>query len=77
MMSDIENQMAKMHQQLATDNSKKAVDVAVRTKLDVNARVDTLERAVNKLIQDMQHLQQKYNLLLTERFDTGPTVKDE
>lgn len=66
-----------MHQELATENAQKAVATATKTKLDTQAEIDKLKGMVHTLSQNLQRLEQKYNLLLSERFNTGPTVKDD
>ena len=74
MSDDIETQMAKMHQEIATQNSKVAAKMAVETKEELAIQVDRLNAAVNTLSQKVQHLEQKYNLLLSKNFNTGSTV---
>lgn len=63
-----------MHQEIATHNSKVAVKFSEDTREQLLLRVDALDRAVHALTFAVQHLEQKYNLLLSERFNTGSTV---
>jgi predicted site-specific integrase-resolvase len=72
-MSDIETEMAKVHQEIATHNSKAAVRVSSETKQELHKQVDRLNFMVNTLTQKVNDLDRKYNLLLSERFNTGPT----
>lgn len=73
-MSDIDREMAKVHQEIATHNAKTAVKVSGETRTELLDRVDILDKAVHALTFKVQHLEQKYNLLLSERFNTGSTV---
>ena len=72
-MSDIDTDMAKVHQEIATHNSKVATDMSIATKAELIIQVDRLNLSVNTLTQKVQDLDRKYNLLLSERFNTGPT----
>lgn len=72
-MSDIETDMAKVHQEIATHNSKAAVKLSIETKEKLAEQVDRLNFMVNTLTQQVQDLDRKYNLLLSERFNSGPT----
>lgn len=74
MSDDVDRQMAKVHQEVATHNSKLAVKFSTDTREQLLNRVDALDRAVHALTFQVQHLEQKYNLLLSERFNTGSTV---
>ena len=76
MMSDIDVEMAKVHQEIATHNSKVAADMSVKNKIELEAQVDRLNKITNTLTQQIADLQRKYNLLLSERFNTGPTDGD-
>lgn len=71
---DIEVQMAKVHQEVATHNSKLAVKFSEKTQKDTHAECERLTAAVNTLSQKVLELDRKYNLLLSERFNTGSTV---
>ena len=75
-MSDIDREMAKVHQEIATHNSKVAVKVSGETRAELLDRVNTMDNAIHDLTNKVQHLEQKYNLLLSERFNTGPTAGD-
>ena len=75
-MNDIDRQMAKMHQEIATHNSKTAVKAVQKNRAESDRRLDILDRAIHDLTFKVQHLEQKYNLLLSERFNTGPTSGD-
>lgn len=72
-MSEIETQMAKMHQEIATHNSQVAADMSVKTKEELAVQVDRLNGSLNTLTQRVQDLDRKYNLLLSQRFNGGPT----
>lgn len=72
-MSDIETDMAKVHQEIATHNSQVAAEMSVKTRDELAIQVDRLNMSVNTLTQRVQELDRKYNLLLSERFNTGPT----
>ena len=73
MSDDIEVQMAKVHQEVATHNSRLATSMAIKTKADLGREVDRLNTVTNTLTQQVMELDRKYNLLLSERFNTGPT----
>ena len=73
--SEIDRQMSKMHQEIATHNSKVAVKVSGETRTELLDRVDKMAMAIHDLTFKVQHLEQKYNLLLSERFNTGPTER--
>ena len=73
MSDDIEVQMAKVHQEVATHNSRLATSMAIKTKTDLGREVDRLNTVTNTLTQQVMELDRKYNLLLSERFNTGPT----
>ena len=73
MSDDIETQMAKVHQEVATHNSRLATKMAIDTKDELGKEVDRLNTVTNTLTQKVMELDRKYNLLLSERFNTGPT----
>ena len=73
MSDDIEVQMAKVHQEIATHNSQVATTMAIKTKDDLGREVDRLNMVTNTLTQKVQELDRKYNLLLSKNFNTGPT----
>ena len=73
MSDDIEVQMAKVHQEVATHNSRLATKMAIDTKDALETQVDRLNIVTNTLTQKVQELDRKYNLLLSKNFNTGPT----
>jgi len=75
-MSDIETEMAKMHQEVATHNSKAAMKMSVKTHEEMTEIQNRQQAAINTLSQKVLELDKKYNLLLSERFNTGPTDGD-
>jgi cell division protein FtsB len=70
-------EIVQANQEWATKNSKAAVDTANRTKEELSAKVMVLEKTVSQLVFQVSHLQQKYNLLLSERFNKGSTNGSE
>ena len=75
-MAEIRNEEAKAHQRLATANAQRAVDTAEHTRDELLTRVDVLTANVSRLEHAVANLDRKYNLLLSERFNTGPTVTE-
>lgn len=74
MSDDIDVQMAKMHQEVATHNSELALKKVTLSRDELMERIERLDGVVANLQFEVQHLQQKYNLLLSKNFNTGPTV---
>lgn len=72
-MSDLDTEMAKVHQEVATHNSKLAAKMAIDTKDELGKEVDRLNMVTNTLTQKVMELDRKYNLLLSKNFNTGPT----
>jgi len=73
-MAEIRLEEAKAHQKLATNNAKAAVATAEHTRDELLERMGVLEMQVSQLTQAVQNLDRKYNLLLSERFNNGPTA---
>jgi len=63
------------HQEVATRNAQAAVTLANSTKAALEMRLDHLEHLVTNLYQTVTTLEQKYNLLLTSRFNGGSTAE--
>lgn len=68
-------EVVQANQELATRNSQAAVDTANKTREEMMAKIVTLERTVAQLVSQVAHLQQKYNLLLSNRFNRGSTAE--
>ena len=61
------------NQELATRNSQAAVKTANQTRDELSAKILLLEKTVAQLVQQVSQLNQKYNLLLSNRFNKGST----
>ena len=61
-------------EKVATMNAKAAVHTAESTRDELTDRIVALEHTAKTLTQGLDELQKKYNLLLSERFNTGPTA---
>jgi ABC-type Zn uptake system ZnuABC Zn-binding protein ZnuA len=72
-MSDVE--LAKAHQEAATKNAREAIRKADATHAEMSARMTHLDHLVAQLSATVGELQQKYNLLLTARFDGKATSR--
>ncbi len=66
--------IAKAHQEVATRNAQVAVKQANDTRTEMFKRMLHLEAIVTNQQSEIQQLQQKYNLLLTQRFNGGSTA---
>lgn len=75
-MSETDRNLAKAHEQVATRNSRVAIQVATDTRESLEEQVKCLRGAVSNLQHEVSHLHQKYNLLLTKNFDGGSTSGD-
>jgi hypothetical protein len=75
--AELDKQMAKLHQECATHNAEVAVKTAKDTREELLQRLDRLDGLVAELSFKVVHLHDKYNLLLSERFNTGPTEPDD
>jgi hypothetical protein len=64
------------HQEIATRNSREAINKAERTHDELLKRIIHLESLVSSQGQSLVLLQQKYNLLLTKNFGGGGTSGD-
>ncbi len=65
--------IARAHQEVATRNAQVAVKQANDTRTELLARLNNLEALVTNQQGEIHQLQQKYNLLLTQRFNGGST----
>lgn len=72
--AQIDREQAEASEKVVTMNSKAAVRTAEQTRDELTDRIVKLERTVNMLMQKSDELNKKYNLLLSERFNTGPTA---
>jgi cell division protein FtsB len=66
----------KLIKELATRNSRTAVDLANKTREELTTKLLTLEKTVAQLVNQVSNLQQKYNLLLSNRFNKGSTTEE-
>ena len=66
----------KAHQEIATRNSRVAINKAEQTYDELLTRIIHLEGLVAAQGQALVFLQQKYNLLLTKNFGGGGTSGD-
>jgi len=66
-------EIAKAHQEIATRNSRAAVEKVDSTRNELLERLNHLEQLVATQQQQITQLQQKYNLLLTKNFDGRAT----
>jgi len=64
------------HQEIATRNSREAINKAERTHDELLGRITHLENLASSQGQALVQLQQKYNLLLTKNFGGGSTSGD-
>ena len=69
-----ETETMKVHQELATRNAKMAVEKVEKTRDELLDRLNKLERLVANQQQQITQIEQKYNLLLTARFDGRSTT---
>jgi hypothetical protein len=66
-------EVVQANQELATRNSRAAIETATKTKEELSAKVQVLEKTVAQLVFQVATLNQKYNLLLSNRFNKGST----
>ena len=64
------------HQEIATRNSRTAINKAEQTHSELLARIVHIESLVASQGQALVKLQQKYNVLLTKNFNGGSTSDD-
>ena len=57
----------------ATRNAQAAVSTAEETRDELLTRMGNMEAEMARLGRALVNLDRKYNLLLSERFNTGPT----
>ena len=67
------DEMIKLHQEVATKNSKTAIRMSKETREDLTEQMQQMNMMLNTLYQQVQQLEQKYNLLLTSSFKGGST----
>lgn len=72
-MADDIKEVIQANQELATRNSKAAVDIANKTRNELTEKIIVLEKTVSQLVFQVSQLNQKYNLLLSNRFNNGST----
>jgi len=65
----------KAHQEIATRNSREAIRKSEDTHSTLLSRIEHLDTLVANLATEVAQLQQKYNLLLTARFDGKGTSR--
>jgi len=68
------DEIARAHQEIATRNSRAAIDKAESTHDELLARIVHLDQMVAQMTVTVSQLEQKYNLLLTARFDGRATT---
>jgi len=68
------DEIARTHQEIATRNARAAVQAAETTKAEMTVRLNHLEHLVAGQQVKLGELEQKYNLLLTKRFDGRATA---
>lgn len=72
-MADDIKEVIQANQELATRNSKAAVEIASKTRNELTDKIVVLEKTVAQLVFQVSQLNQKYNLLLSNRFNNGST----
>jgi len=70
-MSD---ETAKAYSEIATRNSREAIRKSDATRDELLTRLIHLEGLVANLTSEIQHLHQKYNIMLSARFDGKGTA---
>ena len=77
-MSDITGEGAaiRAHQEIATRNSREAIRKSDATRDELITRMSHLEGLVANLTSEVQHLHQKYNVMMSARFDGKGTARD-
>ncbi len=73
-MTEENPHLAKAHQEVATRNAQVAVKQANDTRTELLTRLNNLEALVTNQQSEIFQLNQKYNLLLTNRFNGGSTA---
>jgi porphobilinogen deaminase len=74
MNDKLDRDMAKMHQEIATHNSELALSNSEKTRNELLNRMAKIEMQVAMNTQALDQLFNKYNLLLTARFDGRSTA---
>ena len=64
-----------MDQEVLNRNLNAVLQAQADMRKEYGQRMQALEFAVNNLTQQLGLLEQKYNLLLTKRFNGGPTAE--
>lgn len=73
MNNETDRHIAKAHEEIATRNAQVAVTTANEAKNDVREKIRRLEGLLLNLTHEVEHLNDKYNLLLTKSFNGGST----
>lgn len=73
---DVVKEVVQANQELATRNSQAAVNTANKTRDELTNKIVTLEKTVFQLVNQVAQLNQKYNLLLSNRFNKGSTSEE-
>jgi len=63
------------HQEIATRNSRAAISKAESTHSELLERINRLDQLVAQMAATISQLEQKYNLLLSARFDGKATSR--
>lgn len=72
--AQIDKEVAQASEKVSVMNGEAAVRTAEQTRDELTERIVHLEQTANMLTQKCDELNRKYNLLLSERFNTGPTA---
>ena len=72
--AQIDKQDARAAEKVTRMNAEAAVRTSEVTREELTERIVRIEQALSAATVAIQDLQRKYNLLLTERFNTGPTA---
>lgn len=68
-------QVAEAHQRVATQNAQVAVQQVQELRSEFGEKLAHLEALVRTQHEQIAQLHQKYNLMLTKRFDHGSTTE--
>jgi len=70
-----ENEALKAYSETATRNSREAIRKSDATRDELITRMTHLEGLVANLTSEVQHLHQKYNIMMSIRFDGKSTAE--
>lgn len=70
-------EVAKAHQEIATRNAQNAVNSVEELRANYDKRILHLEQLIATLYNKHTLLEQKYHLLLTQRFNGGSTAPSD